>query len=178
MKNKKIKLIPLLALVLFLSISSFNIFLLENSYSQGNIFYLAEAAPKSGGFRSGGSTKSFSTPKSTTIKPDSGSFSTKPNKGSSNSPGSSIKPDSGSFSTKPNNNNKTYDNKKYNTYDDYDNYPRKSRPISGNFYGFSNPFYGMMYGFRTSSWIMKAVMVITVLVILYIIIDIIRSRRR
>lgn len=178
MKNKNIKKISLLALVLFLFIASSNLFLMNKSYADDkgiDIYYLATSKPKSGGFSSGGS-KSFSTPKSTTIKPDSGSFSTKPNKNYNSSPGTSIKPDSGGFSTKPKNNN-TYEDKNK-KYDNYDNYPRRSRPIFGGFYGFSNPFYGMMYGFRTSSWIMKSVMIITVIVILYIIIDIIRSRRR
>ena len=174
MKKKKIKSVSLFILALFLFVASSNLFLLSKSYADDKgyeIYYLAESKPKSGGFSSGG-TKSFSKPKITNIKPDSGRFSVKPNKSYKNKDSSSsIKPDSGSFSTKPKN-NKTYENKKY---DDYGNYPRKNRTLFGGFY---NPFYGMMYGFRTSSWIMKIVMIIIVIVILYIIVDFIRSRRK
>ncbi|MGL4913683.1 MAG: hypothetical protein ACRC3Y_14765 [Romboutsia sp.] len=179
MRNKKIKSISLLLVALFLLVASSNLYLLSKSYADDKgteIFYLAESKPKSGGFSSGGS-KNFSKPKITNIKPDSGKFSVKPNKSYKNKDSkSTIKPDSGNFSTKPKN-NKSSENKTK-KYDDYGNYPRKSRPLFGGFYGFSNPFYGMMYGFRTSSWIMKIVMIITVIVILYIIIDFIRSRRR
>jgi len=179
MKKRKIKLITLFTLAVFLFIASLNLFALTKSYAYDKgtqIYYLAASRPKSGGFSSGG-FKSYSKPKTTIIKPDSGGFSTKPNKSyENNNSNSSVKPDSGSFSTKPKNNDTTYKNK---NYDDYDDYGKSSRPISsrGGFYGFFNPFYGMTHGFRTSSWIIKAVMVITIIVVLYIVIDFIRNRR-
>lgn len=178
MKKSKKKLITLLTLAVFLFIASSNLFALTKSYAYDKgtqIYYLAASKPRSGGFSSGG-FKSYSKPKTTIIKPDSGSFSTKPNTSYSNkNSGSSIKPDSGSFSTKPKTDNKTYNEKNK----EYDNYPKTSKSIFGRgFYGFFNPFYRMRYGFGTSSWIIKAVMVITIIVILYIVIDFIRSRRK
>lgn len=180
MKNKKIKSISLLFVALFLFIASSNLLLLSNSYANdkgSEVFFLSQSKPKSGGFSSGGS-KSFSKPKTTSIKPDSGKFSTKPNKSNNYNKDSktNIKPDSGKFSTKPKN-NKDYEDKSK-KYDDYENYPKKSKPLFGGFYGSSNPFYRMTYGFRTSSWIMNIVIIITILVILYIIIDFIRNRRK
>jgi len=176
MKKRKIKLITLFTLAVFLFIASLNLFALTKSYAYDKgtqIYYLAASRPKSGGFSSGG-FKSYSKPKTTIIKPDSGGFSTKPNKSyENNNSNSSVKPDSGSFSTKPKNNDTTYKNK------NYDDYGKSSRPIfgRGGFYGFFNPFYGMTHGFRTSSWITKTIMVITIIVVLYIVIDFIRSRR-
>lgn len=143
--------------------------------------------PKSGSFKPSKSGTFSTKPKSTILKPDSGSFSTKPNTNSDSNAkkpsGSSIKPDSGKFSTtNPNtndNSNNTDKNSSSGSYKDYGG-NRSSRPIfsSRGFYGYSNPFYGMMYGFRTSSWITKLVVIITIIIIVYIVIDFIRNRRR
>lgn len=178
MKKRSIKLISLFTLSLLLIIGSLNLVLVTKSYAsdkenKNEIYCLAQSKPRSGGFSSGG-TKSYSKPKSTIIKPDSGGFSTKPNKTyNNNNLNSSVKPDSGSFSTKPKNNDKTYENK------EYKDYKGGSRTTfnRGGFYGFFNPFYGMRHGFKTSSWITKVVVAITIIVVLYIVIDFIRNRK-
>lgn len=184
MKKKKIRLLSILIVVGFLLISVSNVFLLTKSYAQDKgieIYYLAESKPKSGGFSSSksSSSKSYSKPKTSTIKPDSGSFSASPNKSSNKSNSkSSTKPDSGNFSTKPKTDKKTNNESKANNNESYDNYPKSNKRIfRGRSYGYSNPFYGMMYGFRRTSWITKLVIAITVIVIIYIAIDYIRSRR-
>ncbi|MBQ8999042.1 MAG: hypothetical protein IJ086_10210, partial [Clostridium sp.] len=55
-----------------------------------------------------------------------------------------------------------------------------SRPIfsSGRYYGgYSNPFRYMGYRMGLSSWITNIIIIITVIVVLYIVIDYIRSKR-
>jgi len=122
-----------------------------------------------------------STPNTTTIKPDSGSFSTKPNTSNNNSGSSStIKPDSGSFSTNPKNNSNSSSNNNNNTNTNNKDYGGStySRPIfRGSYYGGYSPFRRAFFGYGISSWIMKLVMIITVIVAIYIIIDYIRSKR-
>lgn len=192
MKNNKKKI--LCFLTTFLLLFTYISFLVPSSdvYAQNNNQYIvaksySSSKPSSGSFKSGGSSsKSYSTkPKTSIIKPDSGGFSTKPNATTTKpNTNSSIKPDSGSFTNKPNNSssennsNNNNDTSKKNSGSGYGggNY----RPIFGNrgFYGFSNPFYGMMHGFRMSSWITKLVTIIMVIVIAYIVIDFIRSRRK
>ena len=103
-----------------------------------------------------------------TTKPSSGSFksSTKSStKNYSTKQKSTIKPDSGSFSTKPN------------TYDDYGGRTSKKSIFGGSYYGGYSPFRRVYFGYGISSWIMKLVMLITVIVVIYIIIDYIRSKR-
>ena len=128
------------------------------------------------------STKSYSTTPKSTIKPDSGSFSTKPNTSNKNSGSSStIKPDSGSFSTSPKNNNRSNSNNNTNTnnndYDDYGGSNSKKSIFWGSYYGGYSPFRRVFFGYGISSWIMKLVMLITVIVVIYIVIDYIRSKR-
>lgn len=142
--------------------------------------------PKSGSYKSNKSGSYSTKPNTTTIKPDSGSFSTKPDSSINKEitkPNTTIKPDSGSFSTtKPQKDNNTNENGssggKGGSYNNNGG-NKSSRPIfsSGRYYGYSNPFYGMMYGFRTSSWITKLVIIITIIIVAYMIIDFIRSRR-
>lgn len=150
-------------------------------------------------------SSSYTKPKSSTTKPDSGSFSTKPkpettinegttgnnsNNNTTKPKSSTTKPDSGSFSTKPNTNSKSNQNDTSNSKnkknDDYDDYGgRSSRrtyipPAYGRgFFGFGgyNPFRYMGYRMGVSPMIMDIVMIITALIVLYIIIDFIRSRR-
>ncbi|GAA0704791.1 hypothetical protein GCM10008904_12260 [Paraclostridium ghonii] len=140
------------------------------------------------------SSSSYTKQKPSTTKPDSGSFSTKPkpettiNEGSSgkNSSGSTTKPDSGSFSTKPNTNSKSNENdsSKSNNkkYDDYGGSSRKTyipHTYGRGFFGFGgyNPFRYMGYRMGISPLITDIVMVITILIVLYIIIDFIRNRK-
>ena len=122
-----------------------------------------------------------SIPNTTTIKPDSGSFSTKPNTNSSNSSSSStIKPDSGSFSTTPKNNSNSSKNNNTNSNNNDKTYGGStySRPIfRGSYYGGYSPFRRVFFGYGMSSWIIKLVLLITAIVVIYIIIDYIRSRR-
>ncbi|MDU1539987.1 MAG: hypothetical protein E6902_10235 [Paeniclostridium sordellii] len=134
-------------------------------------------------------------PKSSSLKPDSGKFSTKqtPKSESSDSDvqkpkSSSIKPDSGKFSTKPstkpntnsNDKSESSNNKKYYD-DDYRGSRRTYIPHSygGGFFGFGgyNPFRYMGYRLGIRPIIMDVVLIITVLIVLYIIIDFIRSRK-
>ncbi|MEG1310574.1 MAG: hypothetical protein RR942_00475 [Romboutsia sp.] len=182
MRSNKNKLICFLTTFIFLFTYISVLFYSTDVYAQDNSEYIvaesSKSQPKSSGFSSGGS-KGFSTkPKSTTIKPDSGGFSSKSNSGSfkSNS-NSTVKPDSGNFSTKPKTNSSGGNSSK--NYDDYGG--NSSRPIFRNnrsyYGGYSNPFGRMMYGFGTSSWIIKVVVIITVIVVIYIAIDYIRSRR-
>lgn len=149
-------------------------------------------------------SSSYTKPKSSTTKPDSGSFSTKPkpeatinegttgnNSNNTTKPKSSTtKPDSGSFSTKPNTNSKSNQNDTSNSKnkknDDYDDYGGSSSrrtyipPAYGRgFFGFGgyNPFRYMGYRMGISPMIMDIVMIITALIVLYVIIDFIRSRK-
>ncbi|XTR36886.1 hypothetical protein ACQQ2T_09985 [Paraclostridium tenue] len=134
-------------------------------------------------------------PKSSSLKPDSGKFSTKPTPKSESSDSdvqkpksSSIKPDSGKFSTKPstkpntnsNDKSESSNNKKYYD-DDYRGSRRTYIPHSygGGFFGFGgyNPFRYMGYRLGIRPIIMDVVLIITVLIVLYIIIDFIRSRK-
>lgn len=180
MKNIKRKIACLLTTFIFLFTYISTIFYSIDAYADSYKEYIAltSSKPKSGGFSSG-SSKSYSKPKSTIIKPDSGGFSIKPNSSSKNSnSNSNSKPDSGSFTTKPKNNNSS--NKKYDDYDDYGG-NSSSRPIFGGsrysgYYGGYSPFQRMFYGFGMGSWIMKVVSVITAIVIIYIIFDYIRNR--
>ncbi|EQK43379.1 putative lipoprotein [[Clostridium] bifermentans ATCC 638] len=150
-------------------------------------------------------SSSYTKPKSSTTKPDSGSFSTKPkpettinegttgnnsNNNTTKPKSSTTKPDSGSFSTKPDTSSKSNQNdtsnsknKKNDEYDDYGG--RSSRrtyipPAYGRgFFGFGgyNPFRYMGYRMGISPMIMDIVMIITALIVLYVIIDFIRSRK-
>lgn len=134
-------------------------------------------------------------PKSSSLKPDSDKFSTKPTPKSESSDSdvqkpksSSIKPDSGKFSTKPstkpntnsNDESESSNNKKYYD-DDYRGSRRTYIPHSygGGFFGFGgyNPFRYMGYRLGIRPIIMDVVLIITVLIVLYIIIDFIRSRK-
>lgn len=162
--------------------------------------------PSSSSFKpSSSGSKSYTKPKTTTTKPDSGSFTTKPkpkpdatvnesSSGSSSSTtkpkSSTTKPDSGNFSTKPNtkpntnSNDKTESNKNKKYYDDDDYRGSSRRPYMPSnygrgFFGFGgyNPFRYMGYRFGVSPMIMDIVMIITVLIVGYIIVDFIRSRR-
>ena len=150
-------------------------------------------------------SSSYTKPKSSTTKPDSGSFSTKPkpeatinegttgnnsNNNTTKPKSSTTKPDSGSFSTKPNTNSKSNQNDTSNSKnkknDDYDDYGgRSSRrtyipsAYGRGFFGFGgyNPFRYMGYRMGISPMIMDIVMIITALIVLYVIIDFIRSRK-
>ena len=218
MRNKKVKIAYLLTTFIFLFTYIGGFLGTINSYAYDNTYVAlaSSSKPSSGRFKS--STKSYSkrpkttikpssgsfttksknnsstskknninsgshsiAPNTTTIKPDSGSFSTKPNTSTKNSGSSStIKPDSGSFSTKPKNNSSS-NNSNTNTNKDYDDYggsiPRRSI-FSGGYYGGYSPFRGGFFGYSgISSWIMKLVMIITVIVVIYIVIDYIRSKR-
>lgn len=162
----------------------------------------SSSKPSSGSSKS---SSSYTKQKPSSTKPDSGSFSTKPkpeatinegttgnnsNNNTTKPKSSTTKPDSGSFSTKPNTNSKSNQsdtsnskNKKNYDYDDYGG--RSSRrtyipPAYGRgFFGFGgyNPFRYMGYRMGISPMIMDIVMIITALIVLYIIIDFIRSRR-
>ena len=150
-------------------------------------------------------SSSYTKPKSSTTKPDSGSFSTKPkpettinegstgnnsNNNTTNPKSSTTKPDSGSFSTKPNtnsksnaNNNTNSKNKKNDYDDDYGGSSSRRTyipPAYGRgFFGFGgyNPFRYMGYRMGISPMIMDIVMIITASIVLYVIIDFIRSRK-
>lgn len=185
MKNKKIKIAYFLTTFIFLftyiggllgNIKSY-------AYDATYVVLVSTTKPSSGSFKSStkSSTKNYSTKPKSTIKPDSGSFSTKPNTSTDNSGSSStIKPDSGSFSTTPKNNNSNSSNNNTNTNNDYDDYggrTSKKSIFGGSYYGGYSPFRRVYFGYGISSWIMKLVMLITVIVVIYIIIDYIRSKR-
>ena len=181
MNKNKMKIICFITTFVFLF--TYISFLLSGIYSYAqdeSEYFIAESysKPKSGTFKSGG-FKGYSTnPKTTIIKPDSGGFSTKPKSSTINPKSSnSVKPDSGSFSTKPKTNNNNESKNNTNSNRDYNDYGGSS--IFGNrgFYGYGNPFYRVMYGFRVSSWIIKLVVIITVIVVIYVLIDFVRSRR-
>lgn len=199
MKNNKKRYACILAAFIFIftyiaaNIVSIDAYANEyQDYKEYTIAYTSKSSssssrPKSSSFSSGSSKKSYSTaPKSTTIKPDSGSFSSSPksNSNKSNNSLSNSKVDSGSFSTKPNNSNANKNSS--NNNDDYSG-SSSSRPIFGGsrsyggfyggFYGGYSPFHRMLYGFSMSSWITKLVVILTVAVVAYIIIDYIRSKR-
>lgn len=144
--------------------------------------------PSSGSFNnySNGDSNSNKNNNSTTIKPDSGSFSTTPNNGSSNSNennnSTTIKPDSGSFSTTPpkNNSSENNDSQKEYSYGDDGGYGSSSGGNwSGSFWGLNNLFNSFRYGgFGFGySWITSFVTILTIIIIAYIIIDLIRNRR-
>lgn len=172
MKNKKVKIAYLLTLFIFLFTYIGGIFTNIESYAYDKTYVtmLSSSKPSSGSFKS--STKGSSKSYKSTIKPDSGSFSTKPNSNNSNSgSSSSIKPDSESFSTNPKNNSNNKNNKDYGG-------SNSSRPIfGGSYYGGYSPFRRVFFGYGMSSWIIKLVLLITAIVVIYIIIDYIRSRR-
>lgn len=174
MKNKKVKIAYLLMTFIFLFTYIGGFFLATESYADDNSTYvelLSTNKPKSGSFKN--SNKSHSTPK-TTIKPDSGGFSTKPKTNNKN-PGSSstIKPDSGNFSTKPKDNSTNNKN-----YEDYGDNSSKKSIFKGGYYRGYSPYRRGFFGYGgISSWIVKIVMVIAILVVLYIIFDYIRNRK-
>ena len=62
-------------------------------------------------------------------------------------------------------------------YDDYGGRTSKKSIFGGSYYGGYSPFRRVYFGYGISSWIMKLVMLITVIVVIYIIIDYIRSKR-
>ena len=66
-----------------------------------------------------------------------------------------------------------------NDYDDYDYGGSSSKKtiFSGSYYGGYSPFRSVFWGYKMSSWIMKVVIFITAIVVIYIIIDYIRSKR-
>ena len=173
MKNKKIKIAYLLTTFIFLFTYIGGLLGNIKSYAYDDTYValVSTTKPSLGSFKSStkSSTKNYSTKPKSTIKPDSGSFSTKPNTSTNNSGSSStIKPDSGSFSTTPKNNN---------DYDDYGGSTSKKSIFGGSYYGGYSPFRRVYFGYGISSWIMKLVMLITVIVVIYIIIDYIRSKR-
>ena len=118
-------------------------------------------------YQSNNSNNNTTKPKSSTTKPDSGSFSTKPNTNSK-------------FNQNETSNSK---NKKNDEYDDYSGGSSRRTYIPSaygrGFFGFGgyNPFRYMGYRMGISPIIMDIVMIITVLIVLYIIIDFIRSRK-
>lgn len=149
--------------------------------------------PNSGKFNSNISKPSgtYKSSKPNATKPDSGNFTTKPKSGdfindgiNENKPKSStIKPDSGKFSTKPNTKstyNSNSNNKKNYEYEDS---PKKTidiPPLNGRgFFGFEryNPFGYFGYKMGISPIITDTVVIITILIFIYIIIDYIRSRK-
>lgn len=172
-------------------ISFLTVFLLIFSYfslvfSSIDIYAASKySSPKSSSFkfRSSSSSKSGSFLKPSSTKTDSGIFSTKPSNDKSNSSNSAkpntstTKPDSGNFSTtKPNNSNNS--NSEGSSGNDYGG--TSSKPIfniGGYYGGYFNPFNRVMYGFSMSSWILKLVAIITIIVVIYIIIDYIKSKR-
>lgn len=180
MKNKKVKIAYLLTTFIFLFTYIGGLLEGIKSYAYDNNYatLISSNQPSSGNFKSStnGSNKSYSTTPKSTIKPDSGSFSTKPNTSNKNSGSSStIKPDSGSFSTNPKNNSSNTNN----DYDDYDYGGSSSKKtiFGGSYYGGYSPFRSVFWGYGMSSWIMKVVIFITAIVVIYIIIDYIRSKR-
>ncbi|WP_195938013.1 hypothetical protein [Romboutsia sp. 1001713B170131_170501_G6] len=209
MKKNKLKLFPLLLVALFTFLVTFNSLSMIKSEAYGKDLGEVAYSRTRSSFHSSSSSKSYSKPKTikpssgsfsskpssnlksskssksqSTIKPDSGGFTTKPSDNSNidsktnNKSNSTIKPDSGSFSTKPkneSNENNSNTNKKYYDYDE----PKSSRPIFGGGYysGGFNPFGRMFYSFSMSSWIVKLVVILTIIVVLYIAIDFIRNRR-
>lgn len=182
MKNKKVKIAYLLTLFIFLFTYIGGIFTDIESYAYDKTYVtmLSSSKPSSGSFKS--STKGSSKSYKSTIKPDSGSFSTKPNSNNSNSGSSStIKPDSGSFSTNPKNNSNSSGNSKNNSNNKNNKGyggSNSSRPIfGGSYYGGYSPFRRVFFGYGMSSWIIKLVLLISAIVVIYIIIDYIRSRR-
>lgn len=199
MKNNKKKLISFLTIftLLFVSISfalsevisyaddlniikTYTISSSDNSSGKSSNPKSSTKVPSSGSFNSNGNTNKHNY---STIKPDSGSFSTSPNSESNYNGGNSstIKPDSGSFTTKPNNNSGQSNNsQKYDTYDDEidDGSYRGGSSYGGGFFGgYFNPFRTIGYGGHISSWITNIVIIITVVVVAYIVIDMIRNRR-
>ena len=116
-----------------------------------------------------------------TTKPSSGSFKSSTKRSTKNystKPKSTIKPDSGSFSTTPKNNNSSNNNTNANNdYGDYGGSRSKKSIFRGSYYGGYSPFRRVFFGYGVSSWIMKLVMIITVIVVIYIVIDYIRSKR-
>lgn len=182
MKNKKVKIAYLLTLFIFLFTYIGGIFTNIESYAYDKTYVtmLSSSKPSSGSFKS--STKGSSKSYKSTIKPDSGSFSTKPNINNSNSGSSStIKPDSGSFSTSPKNNSNSSGNSNNNSNNKNNKGyggSNSSRPIfGGSYYGGYSPFRRVFFGYGMSSWIIKLVLLITAIIVIYIIIDYIRSRR-
>lgn len=195
MKNKKVKIAYLLTVFIFLFTYIGGLLGYINSYAYDNTYAVEVSStkptaksystksktttkPKSGSF-SNKSKNNFNsgtysqTPNTTTIRPDSGSFSSTPNNNNNSGSSSTIKPDSGSFSTSPKNNNSN-NNTNNNDYGG----SSSSRPIfGGGYYSGYNPFRRVFFGYGISSWIMKLVIIITVIVFIYIIIDYIRSKR-
>ena len=185
MKNKKIKTAYLLTTFIFLFTYIGGVLgnIKSYAYDATYVALVSTTKPSSGSFKKFNkklNEKLFHKAKST-IKPDSGSFSTKPNTSTNNSGSSStIKPDSGSFSTTPKNNNSNSSNNNTNTNNDYDDYggrTSKKSIFGGSYYGGYSPFRRVYFGYGISSWIMKLEMIITVKVVIYIIIDYIKSKR-
>ena len=101
-----------------------------------------------------------------TTKPSSGSFK------------SSTKRSTKNYSTTPKNNNSSNNNTNANNdYGDYGGSRSKKSIFGGSYYGGYSPFRRVFFGYGVSSWIMKLVMIITVIVVIYIVIDYIRSKR-
>ncbi len=182
MRNNKVKIAYLLTTFIFLFtyIGGFLGTIKSYAYDGTYVTLVSSSKPSSGSFKS--STKSNSTTPKSTIKPDSGSFSTKQNTSNKNSGSSStIKPDSGSFSTSPKNNTSRNSNNNTNTnnndYDDYGESKSKKSIFGGSYYGGYNPFRRVFFGYGISSWIIKLVIIITIIVFIYILIDYIKSKR-
>lgn len=161
MKNKKIKIAYLLTTFIFLFTYIGGVLgnIKSYAYDATYVALVSTTKPSSGSFKSStkSSTKNYSTKQKSTIKPDSGSFSTTPKNNNSNS-----------------SNNNTNTN---NDYDDYGGRTSKKSIFGGSYYGGYSPFRRVYFGYGISSWIMKLVMLITVIVVIYIIIDYIRSKR-
>ncbi len=185
MKNKRTRVAYILTTFIFLFTYVGLYFTSIKAYAEDNKNYIvatlstSSSKPKSGSFSSG--SKSYTIkPKTTTIKPDSGSFSTKPNTSTTKpNPSTTIKPDSGSFSTKPSTNNSSNSNTNTsNNNDTSSSGGGYSQPVfKGGYYGGYNPFSRIFYGFNISSWIIKLVILITIIVVIFIVVDYIRSRR-
>ena len=160
---------------------------------------ISSTRPSSGSFKTNSSKPSsnLTKPKPNSIKPDSGNFYTKPNPSaitnentgdkSFKSKPNSIKPDSGSFTTKPssnseNTNTKSNDKKGYN-YEDYEERSSKktyTQPMYGRgFLGFGryNPLRSFGYNMGINPIILDIVIIISVLIILYMLIDFIKNMK-
>lgn len=168
-----------------ISSSNYNSSSNKKNYSSKKYNTSKNKLPSSGTFNSSSKKyNSYTNDNTTTIKPDSGSFTTSPNS-SNNSSGSSstIKPDSGSFSTNPNNTHNNESNSKDNSgsYDDYDSrggsYSGGSNWGGRLFRSYFNPYRTFRFYGGVSSWITTLVTIITLMIVLYIIVDYIRNRR-
>ena len=199
--NKLKRNITLFLTVFIFAITCAFTFSIEKSYATSNKneisnveYQVAKGSSSHSSHSSSRSSSSFK-PSSSSFKSSSStskpsSSSSKPSSSYTKPKSSTTKPDSGSFSTKPNTNSKSNQNDTSNSKnkknDDYDDYGgRSSRrtyipsAYGRGFFGFGgyNPFRYMGYRMGISPMIMDIVMIITALIVLYVIIDFIRSRK-